>query len=76
MERSALFARSGATSGLSHEEQRRLQAIEREIDERFVSIRRMRALREARRFGREDPFVRRIIRARDVAQGRPKPDHS
>jgi hypothetical protein len=75
-ERTALFGRSGRSTGLTHEEQRRLQTIEREIDAQFVSIRRMRALREASRFGREDPFVRRVIRARDLGHGLSKPERS
>jgi hypothetical protein len=72
-ERTALYGRSGTSGGLSHEDQRRLQTIEREIDERFVSLRQLRAVRDVNRFGREDPFVRRVVRADGAAQRPPKP---
>ena len=75
-ERTALYGRSGTSGGLSPEEQRRLQSIEREMDAGFVSLRQMRAIRDVKRFGREDPFVRRVIRADEVAKRPAKPDRA
>jgi hypothetical protein len=54
-ERSALFDRAGAHSGLSNAQQERLRSIERELDECFLARRRMRAVCDARRF---DPYAR------------------
>ncbi len=63
-ERTALFSRSGHSFGLSTSDQSRLRVIERELDECFASLRKMRAARDVTRFAREDPVVRRAIRPR------------
>ena len=60
-ERTALFTRSGQSFGLSAIEQNRLKVVERELDECFGALREMRAVRDATRFSREDPVVRRAI---------------
>ena len=58
-ERSALFDKAGAMFGLSNIDQQRLKAIERELDECFMTRRRLRAERDALRFDRDRPFLRR-----------------
>jgi hypothetical protein len=60
-ERSILFTRSGTSFGLSVVDQNRLRVVERELDECFGALREMRAVRDATRFSREDPVVRRAI---------------
>jgi hypothetical protein len=60
-ERSTLFGRSGSSFGLSAADQNRLRVVERELDECFGALREMRAVRDATRFSREDPVVRRAI---------------
>jgi hypothetical protein len=60
-ERSILFTRSGTSFGLSVADQNRLRIVERELDECFGALREMRAVRDATRFSREDPVVRRAI---------------
>ena len=60
-ERSILFTRSGTSFGLSAVDQNRLRVVERELDECFGALREMRAVRDATRFSREDPVVRRAI---------------
>jgi hypothetical protein len=60
-ERSILFTRSGSSFGLSAADQSRLRVVERELDECFGALREMRAVRDATRFSREDPVVRRAI---------------
>jgi len=60
-ERSTLFTRSGQTFGLTAADQNRLKVVERELDEAFGALREMRAVRDASRFSREDPVVRRVI---------------
>ena len=60
-ERSILFTRSGTSFGLSAADQNRLRVVERELDECFGALREMRAVRDATRFSREDPVVRRAI---------------
>jgi len=60
-ERSTLFGRSGTSFGLSAADQNRLRVVERELDECFGALREMRAVRDATRFSREDPVVRRAI---------------
>jgi len=65
-ERTALFNRSGQSFGLTPADQNRLKVVERELDEAFGALREMRAVRDASRFSREDPVVRRAI-ARDGA---------
>ncbi len=61
IERTALFTRSGTSFGLSPADQTRLKTVERELDECFGALREMRAVRDATRFSREDPVVRRAI---------------
>jgi Protein of unknown function (DUF2630) len=73
-ERTALFGRSGGSAGLSNAEQSRLRAIERALDECFVSLRRMRAARAASRLARDDPFARGVARAAHPARGARKPE--
>jgi hypothetical protein len=60
-ERTTLFNRSGTSFGLSAVDQNRLRVVERELDECFGALREMRAVRDASRFSREDPVVRRAI---------------
>jgi hypothetical protein len=60
-ERTTLFTRSGSSFGLSVADQNRLKVVERELDECFGALREMRAVRDATRFSREDPVVRRAI---------------
>jgi hypothetical protein len=60
-ERTTLFNRSGSSFGLSAADQNRLRVVERELDECFGALREMRAVRDATRFSREDPVVRRAI---------------
>ena len=60
-ERTTLFNRSGTSFGLSAADQNRLRVVERELDECFGALREMRAVRDASRFSREDPVVRRAI---------------
>jgi hypothetical protein len=60
-ERSILFTRSGTSFGLSVADQNRLRVVERELDECFGALREIRAVRDATRFSREDPVVRRAI---------------
>jgi hypothetical protein len=64
-ERSTLFGRSGSSFGLSATDQNRLRVVERELDEWFCALREMRAVRDASRFSREDPVVRRAIARND-----------
>ena len=63
-ERTTLFTRSGSSFGLSPADQNRLRVVERELDETFGALREMRAVRDATRFSREDPVVRRAITRR------------
>jgi hypothetical protein len=63
-ERSALFDKAGASFGLSNVDQQRLNAIERQLDDCFLERRRLRADRDARRFDRDQPFIRRPARPR------------
>lgn len=58
-ERGALFDKAGARFGLSAVDQQRLTAIERELDECFLARRRLRADRDAQRFDRDRPLLRR-----------------
>jgi hypothetical protein len=58
-ERGALFDKAGTSFGLSNVDQQRLHAIERELDDCFLARRRLQADRDARRFDRDDPFIRR-----------------
>ena len=60
-ERTELFNRSGQSFGLTAADQNRLKVVERELDEAFGALREMRAVRDATRFSREDPVVRRAI---------------
>ncbi|MGQ0826332.1 MAG: hypothetical protein ACT4OX_15095 [Actinomycetota bacterium] len=66
-ERTALFCRSSHSFGLSVVDQGRLKTIERELDETFTSLRRLRAARDVARFAREDPVLRRAIARREVS---------
>ena len=70
-ERAALFTRSASTFGLSPADQNRLRVVERELDDTFGALRELRAARDATRFSREDPVVRRAI-ARN-GESNPKP---
>ena len=70
-ERTDLFTRSGTSFGLSPADQSRLKVVERELDECFGSLREMRAVRDATRFSREDPVVRRAI-ARNAESAGPR----
>ncbi len=54
-ERGALFDKASANFGLSALDQKRLSAIERELDECFLARRRVRAERDAKRFERDYP---------------------
>jgi hypothetical protein len=63
-ERAALFARAGASTGLTKAEHARLGAIEREMDECFNAVRRARAARDARRFTLEGPMRGRGVEPR------------
>jgi hypothetical protein len=58
-ERGALFDKAAGRFGLSGVDQQRLHAIERELDECFLARRRQRAARDARRFERDGPLIRR-----------------
>jgi hypothetical protein len=69
-ERTELFSRSGGHPGLSNAEQSRLHAIERQLDECFVSLRQMRAARAASRFGRQYPLTPPVARRREVEKPR------
>jgi hypothetical protein len=60
-ERASLFTKAGASFGLSTEDQQRLGAIEREIDQCFTARRQQRAAVDARRFDRDRPFIRRPL---------------
>lgn len=60
-ERGVLFDRAGAHQGLSEIDQQRLGVIERELDECFLARRRLRADRDAQRFDRDRPFIRRRL---------------
>ncbi len=60
-ERATLFTKSGQSFGLTAADQNRLKVVERELDEAFGALREMRAVRDATRFSREDPVVRRAI---------------
>ncbi len=60
-ERGALFDKAGSRLGLSNVDQERLRAIERELDECFLARRRLRADRDALRFDRDRPMIRRPI---------------
>jgi hypothetical protein len=71
-ERTALFTRSGQSFGLTAADQNRLKVVERELDEAFGALRELRAVRDATRFSREDPVVRRAI-ARDGAAASARP---
>jgi hypothetical protein len=55
-ERTELFALAGTAAGLSKADQARLGAVERELDECFLAVRRLRAERDARRFTLEGPM--------------------
>ena len=71
-ERTALFTRSGQSFGLTAADQNRLKVVERELDECFGALREMRAVRDATRFSREDPVVRRAIAREGAASSRPR----
>lgn len=71
-ERTALFTRSGQSFGLTVVDQNRLKVVERELDEAFNALREMRAVRDASRFSREDPVVRRAIARDGAASSRPR----
>ena len=61
-ERTSLFALAGTAAGLSKADQARLGAVEREIDECFIAVRQLRAVRDARRFTLEGPLRGRGIK--------------
>jgi hypothetical protein len=61
-ERSVLFARAGTASGLSKDDHARLGAVERQIDECYLEIRRNRAARDAHRFTAEQHVIRRGLK--------------
>ncbi len=71
-ERTALFNRSGQSFGLTPADQNRLKVVERELDEAFGALREMRAVRDASRFSREDPVVRRAIARDGASVSRPR----
>jgi hypothetical protein len=72
-ERSTLFTRSGQSFGLTAADQSRLKVVERELDEAFGALRELRAVRDASRFSREDPVVRRAIaRNSDSISAKPR----
>jgi hypothetical protein len=72
-ERSTLFTRSGQSFGLTAADQSRLKVVERELDEAFGALRELRAVRDASRFSREDPVVRRAIaRNSDSMSAKPR----
>ena len=73
-ERTELFGRSGQSFGLTPADQIRLKVVERELDEAFGALREMRAVRDATRFSREDPVVRRAIARDGSAIARPRKD--
>jgi hypothetical protein len=54
-ERGELFGKAGNNFGLSGNDQQRLRAVERELDECFDVRRRQRAANNVRRFDRESP---------------------
>src|SRR5689334_21647948 len=60
-ERSALFDKAGTSLGLSSVELQRLSAIVRELDECLLARRRLRSDRDAQRFDRDRPFIRRQV---------------
>jgi hypothetical protein len=60
-ERTALFGGATNHGGLSTEDRRRLGVIERELDECFTALRQRRAVNDAKRFDRDQPFFRRPI---------------
>jgi hypothetical protein len=60
-ERTTLFGGAGGHGGLSAEDRHRLAVIERELDECFTSLRQRRAVSDAKRFDRDQPFLRRPI---------------
>lgn len=60
-ERGELFDKAAASHGLTNVDQQRLVRIERELDECFVARRRLRAERDAQRFDRDRPFIRRLL---------------
>jgi hypothetical protein len=60
-ERTTLFGGGGGHGGLSAEDRHRLAVIERELDECFTSLRQRRAVSDAKRFDRDQPFLRRPI---------------
>jgi hypothetical protein len=70
-ERTALFSRSSNRMGLSPADQNRLRLIERELDESFTSLRRVRAALDVTRFAREDSVVRRAVRRHPGLTSRP-----
>lgn len=57
-ERTTLFGGARLHGGLSAEDRRRLAVIERELDECFTSLRQRRAVNDAKRFDRDQPFLR------------------
>lgn len=65
VERSALFEKASIGSGLSSQDQQRLHAIERELDECFVARRRQRAARELHRFAPDGIARRSAVTATD-----------
>jgi hypothetical protein len=60
-ERAVLFSQSSHSFGLSDADQDRMRLIERELDDCFTSLRRIRAARDVTRFAREDPILRRAV---------------
>jgi hypothetical protein len=62
IERGAPFEKAGASFGLSRVDQQRLGTIERELDQCFLTRRRLRAERDAHRFDRDAPLVPRALR--------------
>ncbi len=59
-ERTSLFG-GARNHGLSDADRLRLAVIERELDECFTALRQRRAVSDAQRFDRDQPFLRRPI---------------
>jgi len=60
-ERGALFDKARTSRGLSDVDRHRLVTVERELDECFLARRRLRADRDANRFDRDRPSIRRSL---------------
>jgi len=63
-ERGVLFDKAAGGFGLSGADKQRLHAVERELDECFLTRRQQRAARDADRFDRDAGLVRRARPAR------------